>query len=104
MIERTMGMSIKKEFTIEELEAQYKQTEESQRALLEQIKQKKKEEREAREAAFAKEKAVRKKEVDDAVTKAIELIRLWTDDFGIYSYKSDDDNSIFSSKFWNRIW
>lgn len=97
-------MSIKKEFTIEELEAQYKQAEESQKALMEQIKQKKKEEKEAREAALAKEKAVRKKEVDEAVAKAMDLVRAWTDDFGIYSYKSDDDNSIFSSKFWNWIW
>lgn len=97
-------MSIKKEFTIEELEAQYKQAEESQKALMEQIKQKKKEEKEAREAALAKEKAVRKKEVDEAVAKAIDLVRAWTDDFGIYSYKSDDDNSIFSSKFGNWIW
>lgn len=97
-------MSIKKEFTIEELEAQYKQAEESRKALMEQIKQKKKEEKEAREAALAKEKAVRKKEVDEAVAKAIDLVRAWTDDFGIYSYKSDDDNSIFSSKFWNWIW
>ena len=93
-----------KEYTIEELELKYKQTEESQKLLMEQIKQKKKEEKAAREAAIAKEKASRKKEVDDAVTKAIELVRAWTEEFGVYSYKSDDDNSIFSSKFWNWIW
>ena len=97
-------MSTKKEFTIEELEAQYKQTEESQKLLMEQIKQKKREEKAAKEAAIAKEKASRKKEVDDAVTKAIDLVRAWTEEYGIYSYKSDDDNSIFSSKFWNWIW
>lgn len=93
-----------KEYTIEELELKYKQTEESQKLLMEQIKQKKKEEKAAREAAIAKEKASRKKEVDDAVTKAIDLVRAWTEEYGIYSYKSDDDNSIFSSKFWNWIW
>ena len=97
-------MSTKKEFTIKELEEQYKLIEESQKLLMEQINQKKREEKEAKEAAIAKKKASRKKEVDEAVAKAIDLVRAWTDDFGIYSYKSDDDNSIFSSKFWNWIW
>lgn len=104
MIERMMSMSTKKEFTIKELEEQYKLIEESQKLLMEQINQKKREEKEAKEAAIAKKKASRKKEVDEAVAKAIDLVRAWTDDFGIYSYKSDDDNSIFSSKFWNWIW
>lgn len=97
-------MSTKKEYTIEELEAQYKLAEEKRNALKQQIEEKKKEEEKLREAQFMKEKETRKKEVDEAVAKAIDLVRAWTDDFGIYSYKSDDDNSIFSSKFWNWVW
>lgn len=97
-------MSTKKEYTIEELEAQYKLAEEKRNALKQQIEQKKKEEEDLKKAKYDMEKQARKKEVDDAVTKAIELVNAWTNDFGIYSYKSDDDNSIFSSKFWNWIW
>lgn len=97
-------MSTKKEYTIEELEAQYKLAEEKRNSLKQQIEQKKKEEEELKKAKFDMEKSARKKEVDDAVTKAIELFRAWTNDFGVYSYKSDDGNSIFSSKFWDWIW
>ena len=97
-------MSTKKEYTIEELEAQYKLAEEKRNSLKQQIEQKKKEEEELKKAKFDMEKSARKKEVDDAVTKAIELLHAWTNDFGVYSYKSDDDNSIFSSKFWNWVW
>ena len=97
-------MSTKKEYTIEELEAQYKITEEKRNALKKQIEKKKREEEELKKAKLAKEKEARKKEVDDAVTKAIDLLNAWTNDFGLYSYKSDDDNSIFSSKFWNWVW
>ena len=97
-------MSTKKEYTIEELEAQYKIAEEKRNAIKQQIDQKKREEEDLKRAKYDMEKKVRKKEVDDAVTKAIKLVDAWTNDFGIYSYKSDDDNSIFSSKFWNLIW
>ena len=99
-----MNMSTKKEYTIEELEAQYKLAEEKINAIKQQIEQKKKEEEDLKKAKYDMEKKARKKEVDDAVEKAIKLVDAWTNDFGIYSYKSDDDNSIFSSKFWNLIW
>ena len=104
MIERMMNMSTKKEYTIEELEAQYKLIEEKQNALKKQIEEKKREEEELKKTKLAAEKKTRKKEVDDAVTKALKLIEAWTDDFGIYSYISDDNNSSFGSKFWNSIW
>lgn len=97
-------MSTKKEFTIEELEAQYKQAEENQRALREQIEQKKKEEKELRESQLALEKETRKKEVDDAVDKCKKLIKAYMHDYSVYSFKSTDDDDIFSSKFWNWIW
>ena len=98
-------MSTKKEFTIEELEAQYKLAEENQKALKQQIEQKKKEERELKEAQLVLEKETRKKEVDEAISKCRELIKAYMHDYGIYSYTSDDDtNSLFSSKFWNWVW
>jgi hypothetical protein len=97
-------MSTKKEYTIEELEAQYKLVEASQRDLKKQIEQKKKEEKELREAKLAKEKDSRKKELDEALKKYKTLLKAYMDDYGIYSYTSDDNIfDMFSSKFWNHI-
>jgi hypothetical protein len=103
MIERMMNMSTKKEFTIEELEAQYKHAEENQKILKAQIEQKKKEERERKEAQLALEKNTRKKEVDEALAKFKELLNAYMHDYGVYSYVSSDDDNIFNSKFWNYI-
>lgn len=94
-------MSSKKEYTIEELEDQYKKNEEIQRALKEQIEQKKKEEKELREAKLALEKETRKKEVDDAITNAKTLMQKYINDYGIYSFISSNDDEIFNSRFWN---
>lgn len=97
-------MATKKEFTIEELEAQYKKTEDAQKVLKAQIEQKKKEEKEIREAQLALEKESRKKEVDEAIAKCKVLIKAYMHDYGIYSYTTDNDNDVFSSKFWNWVW
>ena len=97
-------MSTKKEFTIEELEAQYKQAEESQKVLREQIEQKKKEEKELRESKLALEEETRKKEVDEAISKCKTLVKAYMHDYGVYSFTSSGDDEIFSSKFWNWIW
>ena len=97
-------MSTKKEFTIEELEAQYKEAEENQKALREQIEQKKKEEKELRESQLALEKETRKKEVDKAIAKCKTLVKAYMHDYGVYSFSSTGDDDIFNSKFWNWIW
>ena len=97
-------MSTKKEFTITELEAQYKKNEAEQKALKEQIEQRKKEEKDLIEAKLALEKDARKKEVDDALVKYKQLLRAYMRDYGFYFYNSDDDMfDLFSSKFWNSI-
>jgi hypothetical protein len=104
MIERMINMSTKKEYTIEELEEQYKLAEEKQKALKQQIDQKKKEEEELREAELAKEKESRKKELDEALEKYKTLLRAYMRDYGMYSYSFDDGVfDLFSSKFWNYI-
>ena len=98
-------MSTKKEYTIEELEAQYKLAEENQMALKQQIEQKKKEEKALREVKLAAEKEARKSEVDDAIAKCKTLLKSYMHDYGVYSYtSSDDDDTIFNSKFWNWVW
>lgn len=97
-------MSTKKEFTIEELEAQYKLAEEKRNALKQQIEEKKREEEELREAQLVKEKETRKKEVDEAITNCKALIKKYMHDYGVYSFTSTNDDEIFSSKFWNWVW
>ena len=99
-------MSTKKEYTIEELEAQYKIAEEKRNALKQQIEQRKKEEEELRAVQLAKEKDIRKKEIDEAFKTYRALIKAYIDDYGIYSYTTttdDDFVDLFSSKFWNYI-
>lgn len=96
-------MSTKKEFTIEELEAQYKLAEEKRNAIKEQIEQKKKEEKDLREAQLAAEKEARKSEVDACIAHCKELIKAYMHDYGVYSFTSTDDDAIFNSRFWNWI-
>lgn len=97
-------MLTKNEYTVEELEAQYKTAEENQKKLKQQIEQKKKEAKQAREAQLELDKRARKKEVDDAIEKAKELLRAYMTDYGVYSYASNNDIfDMFSSKFWNQI-
>ena len=97
-------MSTKKEYTIEELEAQYKLAEEKRNSLKKQIEQKKREEEEFRSAKLALEKDARKKEVDEALKKYQKLLRAYMDDYGVYSFSNDESAfDLFSSKFWNSI-
>ena len=97
-------MSTKKEYTIEELEAQYKLAEEKRNALKKQIEQRKKEEEELREAQLALEKDARKKEVDEAIANTKMLIKAYINDYGIYSFTSSSDDEIFNSRFWNWVY
>lgn len=97
-------MSTKKEYTIEELEAQYKKIEESQKTLKKTIEQKKKEEKELKEAQLMLAKESRKKELDGAFKNYMTLLEAYINDYGIYSCTTDDGVfDLFSSKFWNVI-
>lgn len=97
-------MSTKKEFTLEELEEQYKLAEEKRNSLKQQIEQKKKEEEELKEAKLALEKEARKKEVDEAITKCKTLLKAYMHDYGIYSFTSCDNEEIFNLRLWNWIY
>ena len=97
-------MSTKKEYTIEELEAQYKKAEESQKALKQTIEQKKKEEKELKEAQLMLTKESRKKELDGAFENYMTLLEAYINDYGIYSCTTDEGIfDLFSAKFWNLI-
>lgn len=97
-------MSTKKDYTIEELEAQYKLVEEKRNALKQQIEQKKKEEKKLREEKLAREQNTRKKELDEAFATYKQLLTAYMRDYGAYFWTSNDDTfDMFSSKFWNQI-
>lgn len=97
-------MSVNKEYTIEELEEQYKLADEKRNALKQQIEQKKREEEERRELQLSLEKEVRKRELDDALENYKKLLRAYMRDYGIYSYSADDEIfDLFNPKFWNYI-
>lgn len=92
------------EYTIEELEEQYKLADEKRNTLRQQIEQKKKEEKELREAQLSRERDVRKAEVDKAIANCKTLLKAYMLDYGVYSFTSSEDDEIFNSRFWNWIW
>lgn len=97
-------MSTKKEFTLAELEEQYKLAEERKNDIKKQIEQKKKEETELRKAKLALEKDQRLKEVDEAFEKYTKLLKAYIDDYGVYPLATNENAfDLFSSKFWNMI-
>lgn len=73
------------------------------RCILDCEEKKKIEEEIAKKAKLDAEKEARKKEVDDALQNYKKLLAAYMDDYGIYSFKSDDNFDIFNSKFWNLI-
>ena len=73
------------------------------RCILDCEEKKKIEEEKAKKAKLDAEKELRKKEVDDALQNYKKLLTSYMNDYGIYSFKSDDDFDIFNSKFWNWI-
>lgn len=73
------------------------------RCILDCEEKKKIEEEIAKKAKLDAEKEARKKEVDDALQNYKNLLAAYIDDYGIYSFKSDDNFDIFNSKFWNLI-
>lgn len=97
-------MSTKKDYTIEELESQYKLAEEKANAIRQQIEHKKKEEKERRYAQLALERDHRKNEVDEALETYKTLLKAYMRDYGSYVYASNDSTfDMLSSKFWNNM-
>ena len=82
---------MEKKFTIEELEAQYKETEEKQRVLKAQIEQRYKDEERLKQAKLAEEKDARFKEVIEAYKKADKLRDAVVKDYGYFTYETNSD-------------
>jgi hypothetical protein len=80
---------MEKKFTIEELEAQYKETEEKQRVLKVLIEQRYKDEERLKQAKLAAEKDARYKEVIDAYKNFEELRDKYVDDYGQFTFETE---------------
>ena len=82
---------------------EYTEPEDLARCILNCAEKKKQEEKRLQEAKLSAEKEKRKKEVDEAIANCKALTKAYMRDYGIYSFTSTDDDSFFSSKFWNLI-
>lgn len=66
---------------------------------LECLKLKEEEDKKAAEEKKKNEQKARRKEVDDAMKKAQDLMSKYIEDYGIYDYKTDYTNDVFSDPF-----
>lgn len=97
-------MADKKVLTVKELTKATEDAKKKFEALNEQLAVAKKEEEDRKKAELALAKEVRKKEVDDAITNAKDLLEAYIKDYGSYSseYNYSDLNSLFKrfSPWW----
>ena len=63
------------------------------------LKLKEEEDKKAAEEKKKNEQKARRKEVDDAMKKAQDLMSKYIEDYGIYDYKTDYTNDVFSDPF-----
>lgn len=95
---------LKREMTIEELEAKYNAITQEQDNLATLLNQKKKEAEEARKAQLVAEKEARTKEIEEARKHYHALVDQFVEDYGSYSFitniKDDDWSFLFGSKPW----
>lgn len=97
-------MANKKELTIEELKKQCEEAKENFESLNERLEKAVQEEERRKKAELAFEKENRKKELDDAITNAKDLLEAYIKDYGTYSseYNSNDLISLF--KYFSPWW
>lgn len=95
-------MANKEEKTLEQLKEEFKQIEKEFNLRKEELARKEIEEVERKKVELAAKKDKRKKEVDDAVSKAIELIKAYNEDYGKYSITDhfNELSFLFGSKPW----
>lgn len=92
-------MANKKDLTIEELAQQCEEAKKNLEALNEQLKKAQQDEEDRKKAQLALEKETRKKEVDDAIGFAHDLLTAYIKDYGSYSGKYGlDDYGLFSKR------
>lgn len=95
-------MANKEEKTLEQLKAEAEQAQKAYDDKRKELARKEAEEVERKRLKLVAEKDKRKKEVDDAVSKAIELIKAYNEDYGKYSITDhfNELSFLFGSKPW----
>ncbi len=78
-------MATKESKTLEQLEAEYESAKKALKTARELEAKKAAEEAERKRVALAAEKDKRHKEVNDAINRAIELLKAYNEDYGSYS-------------------
>lgn len=89
-------MASKKDFTIEELKKMYEDSLKESNTLGEMLRQKEKEEEDRKKAELALNKETRKKELDDAIENARQLLQQWMKDYGSYGFSGNTNESLFN--------
>ncbi len=91
-----------KEKTLEQLKVEAELATQAYNLALKAEEQKKKEEAERKKAELAAVKEKRKKEVDDAIDNAMELLKKYIEDYGSFSMTDhvNDLSLLFGSKPW----
>lgn len=87
-------MDNKNDFTIEELKKMHEDLLKETNTIGEMLRQKVQDEEDHKKAQLALEKEERKKELDDAINHAHELLQKWFKDYGSYGYLSNANNSL----------
>jgi hypothetical protein len=93
-----MNNEIKREMTLEELEAEYAKKMAKCENMRLQIEQKKREEDDRKKAQLALDKEKRKNIIDEKEKELAGLIREYIKDYGSFNthYYSDDERDVFS--------
>lgn len=86
-------MANKPEKTLEQLKAEAELANQAYRVALQAEEQKKKEEAERKKAELALQKEKRKKEANDAIKNAVNLVQEYIEDYGSFSI-TDDINDL----------
>jgi hypothetical protein len=102
MIERNVNMATKKT-NIEELEQQCLEAEKNFQALHEQLILAKKEEEEAKRVKLEAERKARYKEVVDAYENFEKLRSEYVDDYGCFTFKSENKTKNSHSVYWQSV-
>ena len=92
----------KTEKTLEQLQAELEQAQKAYEDAKKLDEQKRAAAAELKRLELAKVKENRKKEVDDAVNRAIDLLKAYNEDYGTYSFNDhiNDLSFLFGSKPW----
>ena len=89
----------KTEKTLEQLQEEFEQAKKALETAKKLDEQKREAAAELKRLELAKVKETRKKEVDDAVAHAFELLNAYTKDYGSYNYEEGDHIKDFSIVF-----